>query len=368
MTRITITGYYGTGNLGDDMMLRGLLRSLSRVNLKSRIRVFSFNNYESIEIANFEEVEIIKLPGTRTYRSLSGALKTLWSTDILLYGGGTVFTDSSGDGSFKLFILAKLLGCKIGYIGVGLGSLTKTSRILKTRILLRLSYLVVFRERTSFDHAVKIAGKRKEFLVRPDLWYLDYCERMDDLLKKSRQNNSIVICLRPIDQYVNNGEHSKVVYKNIYDNLVRLIISEQYSHIELVTIDNVKDRNITSEFQEYLSDKGISAIVYCELKVNEKLEKLASARFVFSMRLHSSYTAYYCNVPFHSVAYSTKLNIFHDHVNNSNYTQLSALKTKGYKMDLLQKNTRENRDAHLNNPKLYSDQILALGQIIHDLI
>ncbi|WP_376769709.1 hypothetical protein [Paenibacillus endophyticus] len=86
--------------------------------------------------------------------------------NLVIWGGGTCFTDEEGDGFFDFMIRAMLRGKKIGYYSVGIGALNQLSRKLKTMALINLSSYVGLRDDTSFKQASQYTFFNKKKVER----------------------------------------------------------------------------------------------------------------------------------------------------------------------------------------------------------
>ncbi|MBQ6737281.1 MAG: polysaccharide pyruvyl transferase family protein, partial [Synergistaceae bacterium] len=81
--KIALLGYYGFGNLGDELLLRSSIEILENVNIKrEKIVVLSNNPAETSEVFKVKSVNRWKFSEVRT------ALK---QSEFLVLGGGGLF-------------------------------------------------------------------------------------------------------------------------------------------------------------------------------------------------------------------------------------------------------------------------------------
>ena len=110
---ITIGGYYGFGNLGDEETLRLLIRDIKSEYPQSHITVLSGNSYEGTESINRNSLPEIK--------------KALRESEIFILGGGSLIQDATSTRSLfyycELIRLAHRSGCKVMILGGGIGPL-----------------------------------------------------------------------------------------------------------------------------------------------------------------------------------------------------------------------------------------------------
>ncbi|MBR6901203.1 MAG: polysaccharide pyruvyl transferase family protein, partial [Synergistaceae bacterium] len=122
-----LLGYYGFGNLGDELLLRACIKILNERGIENeKIIVLSNNPEETRKNFNVKAVNRWKI---------FEVIKALRKSEFLMLGGGGLFQDST---SIKFCVyywavvrLAKLLGVKISAIGQSIGPLnSKIAKIL----------------------------------------------------------------------------------------------------------------------------------------------------------------------------------------------------------------------------------------------
>jgi polysaccharide pyruvyl transferase WcaK-like protein len=327
-TVVTLTGYYGAGNLGDDLMIRGLVNNLlSATNIS--LNVLQFYDVSTLPFEENERLKIIKIPNNRI-KSIIVTAKTLIRSNWLVYGGGTCFTDRSGDGSFKLFMMAKLLGCKIAYLGVGIGKLTRKSRILKTKLLLFISNLTTFRDNSSFIKGIKLSltSSHSNLFETEDLCYLDSEHHL--LLSETFKSSSFitwVISVRPLDQYLSTNDN-KIFWKNWIEWIKSQIIIYEPNKILILPIDDSKDISISKMLLDsllVLEDK-----LDCKIEIvnkttsNEKIRILSHSNLIVSMRLHACYLGNLMNIPTFGVSYCQKVTAFYNSIDSTYFSELDS--------------------------------------------
>lgn len=158
--RVFLFGYYGFRNLGDDLMLLGLVQSLEKHPKVSGIAIFAREDYYAFASPKVK-VYRCDLKGWRGILSrLKGYLRML-SSQLVVWGGGTCLyeSDEAGvDGLKRLarnVSLAGLFRVPYVFLGVGIGSIrSDPAREYLSRIL-KGSALLFFRDRQSLDCALK---------------------------------------------------------------------------------------------------------------------------------------------------------------------------------------------------------------------
>ncbi len=125
--RAAILGYYGFGNLGDELLLSACLAMFDRCGV-SRDSVVVLSNSPAQTSRDFGVASVNRW----AFREVVSALR---KSDTLLLGGGGLFQDSTSILScawyWALVRLAKFLGCRVWSLGQSVGPLkSRVSRML----------------------------------------------------------------------------------------------------------------------------------------------------------------------------------------------------------------------------------------------
>lgn len=154
--RAALLGYYGFGNLGDELLLRACLEILTSIGVeRQEISVLSNNPEETsrnflVDSANrWKFVEVVKV---------------LRSSERLIFGGGGIFQDRTSVMScvwyWGIVRLARLMGVKVFAAGQSVGPLSsKISRILAGNAL-RSCGLVQVRDEKSLALARELGCEK----------------------------------------------------------------------------------------------------------------------------------------------------------------------------------------------------------------
>ena len=149
-TRIVLFGYYGCGNLGDDLMLTNLLDWLLRETAVGRITVFCRVNY----YGSRERVRFIQ-GGKNT---LATRMLALAGADLVAWGGGTsLFDDVSNRrgllGMLRVQRITRLTGGRFFFLGIGVGDFATEKGVAICTKLLKNADGLFFRDKDSRQKA-----------------------------------------------------------------------------------------------------------------------------------------------------------------------------------------------------------------------
>lgn len=166
--KILLLGYYGMGNLGDELILEAVLKSLrERFGDAVELRVSSGNpSYTSgcYGVTSVDRKKIIPM-----------FLSVMWC-DFLLFGGGGLFQDKTSNMSLYYYLyyilLGKMIGKKVVLYSVGIDRLKKFNRII-AGFVMGLADFISVRDRVSYDFLAssKVAASKVRLSADPVLFY-----------------------------------------------------------------------------------------------------------------------------------------------------------------------------------------------------
>ena len=148
--KIALLGYYGFGNLGDELLLQACIDIIAKQGIKrEEVLVLSNNPEETSQVFHVKSINRWKY---------SEVVKALRETETLILGGGGLFQDVTSLKScvwyWGIMRLAKLLGIKLLAWGQSIGPLnSKLSRFFAGDAL-RLCGKIHVRD----DKSLKLAG------------------------------------------------------------------------------------------------------------------------------------------------------------------------------------------------------------------
>jgi polysaccharide pyruvyl transferase WcaK-like protein len=171
---IYLYGYYGQGNLGDDLLMSSAVRMIRAVRPDAPVFVHC---HDPSRLPELNDAMLLPVPANarladaalsrpaRLKAYFSDLQKAFQRSDALVFGGGTVFQDSASPVSLLIIaatvILAKRMGLKVIAIGSGVGDLrTKAGRIAMKAILSRADVFCV-RDDASLAICSSIAPKAR---------------------------------------------------------------------------------------------------------------------------------------------------------------------------------------------------------------
>lgn len=346
--KIALWGYYGH-NYGDDIMLYVIIDNLNK--LKIDFEVIDMFNGNLNKIYGNTTIKIYNWKNSNKIQKIL-KLKNLANKNIInVWGGGTIFTETEGDGNYKLFKIIKMLGGKFGYIGVGIGELKSKGRIKKTKNLLENSDIAIFRDESSFKQANRFVKKNKNFFLADDLSYL-YFNNLCNVKKTSVQDKYLLITWRNLKNYLPPADEDKLM-KKIVKYSIRIKNDYNIKKIVLATIDSVVDKESCQKLLNIFKNMGQDVYIDQNSSIENITNLIANSSFHFSGRLHGSVASEYFNIPTLSLSYSPKMMYFYKSINKNNVIDIFKEELTFEKIkEVLSTKEPNNFDKKINDAKL----------------
>jgi polysaccharide pyruvyl transferase WcaK-like protein len=161
--QVTLIGFYGRGNFGDDLMCSALTRFVAE-NSSLKVRIISSNPAVQRDLAG-ANVEVLP-------RKLSVLLQSLADSDILCQGGGTIFHDSYTGRLLvrywtklcmwaTFFWVARFRGARVVIVGAGVGPLRHGISRSISRVAFSACSSIGVRDQTSADTIKRLSRRSR---------------------------------------------------------------------------------------------------------------------------------------------------------------------------------------------------------------
>ena len=190
--RVALAGYYGFGNLGDELLLRASLECLERCGVGREAVVVLSNDPEGTS-RNFSVAAVSRW-------SLSEVRRALRSSDTLLLGGGGLFQDSTSLRSclwyWGLVRLARLCGARPWALGQSIGPLHRAAARRLTQGALSSCSVLQVRDEPSMKWAERL-GLRA---VRGEDLALTLAMPAAQITASQKTEERLLLNLRPVPE------------------------------------------------------------------------------------------------------------------------------------------------------------------------
>ncbi|WP_447877282.1 polysaccharide pyruvyl transferase family protein [Serratia fonticola] len=286
---VLLIGYYGRENIGDDLMLSNLCRSLLK---DSAIKItIAVHDVDKLKIASdINNIKIVKTSDKLSY------VKAILRAEKVIWGGGTCFYDAGVDHNRGLYDLVKIgLLCKLFrtqfiFMGVGIGHLSNNVKDVIVKIL-KLSNEIYFRDNESLDVARKLFTKGN-YKLSGDLAFLN-----ENYPIKGIARDNGYISYSGVQGF---GDAKAIAEKlNIISRRHDKKIVFLPSHRGVIDDNSLHQRiaeNLTCEF-----------VITNPNSVDEYIDILKKSYFHIGVRLHSVVLADVAGCPNVGIVYSPKV-------------------------------------------------------------
>lgn len=324
-------GYYGFGNLGDELLCSSLARELILCGYKK----------ETLRILVGHDDSTAKSLGiTPLFRKkIFANIKNFFKTKVFLLGGGGIFQDENGILSCLYYLLyeiiAKICGCKIYMIGQSVGPLnTKLGKFL-TYVAFKLANKVTVRDEQSKG-------------------YLEFHSI------NSYLHSDLVLLLNNFAEHVDGNLHNKndFLLLNVRDRYTEFSALAAKKAKEFALQHNLQLRYIAfslgdkSEFERLIRDKFLPKLPIMLVRDFEsfKAEALLS-KFALGMRLHFCILSSAFEIPVSLCPYNPKVRNF--------ATRYNLPLLESYDQDVIFKKLEQEDLAGLISERTLLKQILS---------
>ncbi|MBU2900556.1 polysaccharide pyruvyl transferase family protein [Maribacter dokdonensis] len=342
LKKITLVGYYGYDNLGDDIMLYCILKALldRHNNLSINLLAKRSENLISI-VSKFERVNFYEFKNKSPFNNFLLYLKCILESKLTIWGGGTCFSDEDGIGNLKYFRINNLIGRKFGYLGIGIGNILKKDSQKKTEWLLNRTEFAVFREEKSFTLAKNVSSNKNLYLSS-DLSYL-YTNEIDS---RTIKKDYILLSLRDLSNFYSKKE---IIHRHeIIMSFLIDYVSTRKINIKILPIDSIKDNDVNLIFYNTLKYKlesiGNNIEFIDETFFDSKIKLIQEASLNITERLHSIVMSKIFNTKCIGLSYSPKIDRFYKEIKDNNFItwQESISLEKLYEVEATCKNFDSN--------------------------
>ena len=301
--KIVIAGNYGADNLGDDLILEGLLRTAREITTKAELTVLSAKPKQTAEKFNVHSAH--KFPaGIRSLIKyfLNGEFKKtkkiVKECDYFILGGGGLF-----DETYKKSIFIWSIQAWFAYhykkpvimYGQSLNPLHSKYAKNKVKKLFRKADFIAMRDETSKSELKKLI-KGKKIHVVPDLIF-----RIPNPTQENQDRKAqLLICLRTLKEPTPKLEEGLTGFLNQVHKNTSL-------ETKFVPFKKNKDESLNKKILNELDEKEKAEILKFTSDTTSIKKLFAASKIVVGIRLHSILMAITTGTPFIAINYNPKV-------------------------------------------------------------
>ncbi len=300
MPIIVLSGYYGAGNTGDEIILAAMLQTLRREMPAAEFVVLSAHPGQTAAGHGVAALH-------RGLRDLGAKIRLLRQAALLLSGGGGLLQNAYPRRLLPLSILyylsicllAKICGCRVMFYAQGVGPLRGGFARLLVRLAAGRVDLISVRDQDSADLLRRIGVRRPPIHVTADpalAWRP--VPAGEAVPRPAPADAPLVISVRP---WTGDERHLRAV-AGAADRAVRAWGTPPV----LLPFAAGVDADACRRVRELMAE-GQGAVVLPELPPAGVYEVVAGGGIVLGMRLHSLILAAMAGVPMVGLAYDPKV-------------------------------------------------------------
>ncbi len=296
--RIFLLGFYGYDNIGDEVLLASILKSLSEQ--KYTFKVLSYNAKKTTAVHNVTAVSRGKN---------IGIIKQIADSDVIIVGGGSILQDITSSKSFfyymSILTIGKILGKRVYLLGNGFGPVTKrfNQRLLKW--LMPHIDGVIARDDDAYQAYLNYGCKNVFNGVDCAFDYQPH------LSEKGSEAPFVAIALRP-------WQHSEQTMLALQRYIVRL--NQLGYRVKLVAMKAPDD---VRQMQPLVGIGDNTVAVAHDLR--DVLAAIKGAKLLIGMRLHALILAAAMGTPIVAISYDPKIESFMKQLLNRQALDLQSI-------------------------------------------
>lgn len=300
--KLTLAGYYGCGNLGDEAILESLITGIREMHPDADLTVLSGDPDATSQCYNVRAIK---------RSSIFGVIKSIKQSDALILGGGGLLQDITSKRSLRYYLsiikLAKFFKKKTLLLGQGIGPV-RGKRSLKSA--LRNVDLITVRDEASLKELADIGVRAKKIVLTADMALLagkSDREKAEKLLKidgvAKCRSRMIGVSLRPPV----GGQTSTSQYKAIAAACDHLI-KDKESQVVFLIFKYPEDMEISEKVMGFM--KYHPHVFFRQCRPSDMISVISVLDAVIGMRLHSLIFAAKAGIPAFGLSYDLKVSSF----------------------------------------------------------
>ena len=305
MSRIVVSGYYGSKNAGDEAMLAAMLEVLSDLDPKLHITVISADPEDTRQRHGVEAVSWLSMPDI--FRALRRA-------DLLISGGGSLLQNVTSRRSLYYYLaiimMARLLGTKVMLYAQGIGPIIGGLAEHVMRWICNRADLITVRDQGSLAELERLGIRRPAIECTADP----------------------VLAIHPVDKEVGraifkayHADGAKPVvgisvrewqgwhhYKEVLAEVSDLIVRELKARVVFLPMQFPDDVRAAQTIASMTKEP--CTVLKDEYTTSEFLSLVGNMDLMLGIRLHALIFAGVMGVPMLGISYDPKIDRFLDSI------------------------------------------------------
>jgi polysaccharide pyruvyl transferase CsaB len=303
MINLLIAGYHGFGNCGDEAILLAMTTNIRAMAPDVDITALSYKPEFTKTEYNVKSVQRF---------SIAEVLKTIWHSDIVLSGGGTLLQDGTSTRSLMYYLAiiktAKLFKKRVMLYANGIGPVNGKLNRRLVRAVVNTVDMITLREKLSEADLRNIGVSKPNIIVTADPAFTLKSitdEEADRLLAAEGipQDKQLVgVSVRAWSKALGGEDYIQKIAV-VCDNLVR-----EGKTVVLVPMEYPKDLDVSRRVAAKMTEKAY--ILEKRYNPPQIMGIVGRLDLMLSMRLHTLIFAAVKNVPMLGIIYDPKVEYY----------------------------------------------------------
>ncbi len=304
--KFLIIGYYGSGNAGDEALLKSTITLLNKVFIKPDITAITYS------VKDTETTHGIKGISRNKYIEI---IKGIKKSDIIVGGGGSMLQNITSNRSLYYYLvilkLSKLFGKKVVLLGNGIGPLKNSLAIKATIKTLKSLDHIVLRDEDSFKF-LESYNLNNIYLGNDLVFNLNIHKKLETKPKR------VIINLR--DWFYEDRFIETMI------SFIEYLINNEYE-VVLLPFQKGNDDKVLSKIKYRINNPSL---IYLEsLNFQDIILHISSGEVFIGMRLHGLIFSSLLKKPFIALSYDPKVEIFSEKLKQICFNDLNTITLEG---------------------------------------
>ncbi len=316
MSKIVVSGYYGSKNAGDEAMLAAMIEVLSELDPQTNITVISANPPDTKRRHGVEAV---------SWLSFSAIWKAMRSSDLLISGGGSLLQNVTSRRSLyyymAIIVMALLAGRPVMLYAQGIGPIEGFAARTLMRWIGNRVKLITVRDHGSLEELASLGISKPRIAATADP-VLAINPVAKDTGRQVLQWNGIVDD-RPLVGISVREWKGWTRYKEVIAETASRIAAELGAHVVFLPMQYPEDVK-TAEKIAAMTD-GDAVVLDGEFSTAELLSLVGNMDLLIAIRLHALIFAGVMGVPMVGVSYDPKIDRFLDSIGEASAADLENI-------------------------------------------
>ena len=337
--KIVISGYYGSGNAGDEAMLDAILEALTNLNPKLEVTVISINPHDTKRRHNVNAV---------SHLNICAIIKAIFNSDLLISGGGSLLQNVTSRRSLYYYlgviILALLFRRPVMLYAQGIGPIFGSFARKFTAIALNHVDLITVRDQGSLTELSQLKVTRPKIFCTADPVLALSPVSLDfgrQILSKELSDKSIED-VKLIGIAVRRWQGFDRFKTQLADALID--ISKKLK-IRVIFIPMQHSADFTAAEEIANLANGVKCTLLSDQYSTRQLLSLVGCTdLLIGIRLHALIFAGIQKVPLLGISYDPKIDRFLDSINEVPIGSIESINSENIAKAALDKLTDKNSD------------------------